>query len=131
MRRLLFLALLVPFQWVYAAQDLPSIDHPAPKDPKEIIYLQLRSLDHLRSMTKLTLEKIDELYAAIVKYQTVQDLYLKQTNDKELLHRMTKMASQLLQQIHHANLQHTIDPEFIKELKLLTKIYKKNELPIE
>ncbi len=135
MRQLLFLTLAmfapIQFQWVNAAQDLPSLETAGLKDPKMIINLQLRSLDQLRLMTKMTLEKINELYAGIGNYQMIQELYLQQPKDKEVLFKMTKMASNLLKDIKSANLQHAIDPDFMKELKLFEKIYKKNELPIE
>ncbi len=133
MRQLLIIALtvLTPIHWAYVAQDLPSIETAGLKDPKEIINLQLKSLDRLRLMTKLTLEKINEIYAAIVKYQMIQEVYLQRPKDKEVLFRMAKMASHLLKEINSANLQHAIDPDFIKELKLFDKIYKKNEIQIE
>lgn len=131
MRRALFLTLLFSTQWTSAAQDLPSMQAPGLKDPKEIINLQLKSLDHLRSMTKRTVANIDELSSAIVKYQMVQNLFLQNPKDKEILQRMTKMAFYLLRDIKKANLQHAIDPDFTKELKLFAKIYQKNELPIE
>ncbi|MBA3602863.1 MAG: hypothetical protein H0W50_04315 [Parachlamydiaceae bacterium] len=133
MRQLLYLALamLAPIQWANAAQDLPSLEIAGIKDPKKIINLQLKSLDRLRSMTKMTLEKINTLHAGIGNYQMIQDLYLQQPKDKEVLFKMTKMASNLLQEIKSAHLQHAIDPEFMKELKMFEKIYKKNELHIE
>lgn len=133
MRRLLFLAfaMITPFQSAKTAQDLPSIESAGLKDPKEIINLQLRSLDRLSSMTKKTLDNINELSTAIGKYQMIQEIYLQKPKDKEVLFRMAKMASNLLKKIKSSNLQHAIDPEFMKELKLFEKIYKKNELQIE
>lgn len=133
MRNILFLvlALLAPIQWISSAQDLPSIETAGLKNPKDIINLQLKSLDRLSAMTKLTLENINSLYSGILRYQKIQDLYLDQPKDREVLFKTAKMASNLIVQIKSANLQHAIDPEFMKELKMFDKIYKKNELKIE
>lgn len=110
-------------------QDLPKGEIPALKDPKEIINLQLKSLDHLTEMTKMSLAKMTQLRASIVKYQTIQQLYLQQTKDKELLYRMTKLANDLLQEIKNAHLVHAFDSEFLNELNMLSRIYRKNEVP--
>lgn len=110
-------------------QELPKSQPPALKDPKEIINLQLKSLDHLTEMTKMTLATMTQLRASLVKYQTIQQLYLQHTKDKELLYRMTKLANEMLLEIKGAHLTHAFDPEFISELSMLSKIYKKNELP--
>lgn len=110
-------------------QDLPKEEPPPLKDPKEIINLQLKSLDHLTEMTKLTLNKMAQIRANVVKYQMLQQLYLQQTKDKELLHRMSKVANDLLQEIKNAHLMHAFDVEFISELNMFSKIYKKNEIP--
>lgn len=128
MLRILFIILLLPLSCNLTAQD----DAPgalALKDPKEIISIQLKALDHLIDMTKLSLENMSKLRTDIVNYQTVQNLYLNHTTDKELLFRMTKMADRLLKQIKATNLTHAFDVEFLSELNLLSKIYRKNELP--
>lgn len=125
MRYFLFFAFMIPLVCAQAVQDLPTIESPRLKDPKEIIPLQLQSLDHLRTMTKNTLVQIEALQASITKYQAVQELYLQHPNDKELLQRMTKMAHNLILEIKKTNLGHAIDPDFLKELKLLDKIYQK------
>ena len=110
-------------------QDLPKNEPSALKDPKEIINLQIKSLDHLAEMTKMSLAKMAQLRAAILKYQTIQQLYLQQTKDKELLYRMTKLAHDLLHEIKNAHLTHAFDPEFMSELNMFSRIYRKNEVP--
>lgn len=133
MRRLLFLAFatITLFQAAYAAQDLPTIESAGLKDPKEIIDRQLSSLARLSAMTKKTLESLNELSTGISNYHKVQEIYLNNPKDKEVLFKMAKMAAILLKKIKSAHLQHAIDPEFLKELKLFEKIYQKNELQIE
>lgn len=128
-RFLFYFLLFLPIPWNLWATDPQSPGALALKDPKEIISIQLKSLDHLIDMTKLSLENMAKLRTAIANYQTIQNLYLNRTNDKALLYRMTKMADQLLKDIKTANLAHAFDVEFLSELNLLAKIYRKNELP--
>lgn len=130
MRHLFFcLTMLAPTLAIQAAQDLPTMEAPGLKDPKEIIGLQLKSIDHLMNLTKETYQTLEQLHKGIVNYQTVQNLYLDRPSDKELLYRMTKMANLLLKEIKRANLTHAFDPEFISELSMLANIYQKHELP--
>lgn len=110
-------------------QDLPKTEAPSLKDPKEIIDLQIASLDHLIRMNEKSLEMMKGLKAHIQKYKLVQEAFLLQPKDKQLLYRMSKLASSLLNEINAANLSHAFDEEFIKELVFLNKIYKKRELP--
>jgi hypothetical protein len=121
--------LLLPFPCNLKAQEAQSPGALTLKDPKEIIAIQLKTLDHLVDMTKLTLENMGQLRTSIANYQKIQELYLTRTSDKELLYRMTKMADQLLKEIKAANLSHAFDVEFLSELNLLAKFYRKNELP--
>jgi hypothetical protein len=129
LRTFFYLALLLTFPCNLKGQEIQPPGPLTLKDPKEIISIQLKSLDHLIDMTKLTLENMEQLRTAITNYQTIQNLYLNRTSDKELLYRMTKMADQLLKEIKAANLSHAFDVEFLSELNLLAKIYRKNELP--
>lgn len=110
-------------------QDLPKSEIHTLKDPKEIINLQIKSLDHLAEMTKMSLAKMAQLRASILNYQTIQELYLQQTKDKELLYRMTKLADHLLNEIKNAHLMHAFDAEFMSELNMFSRIYRKNEVP--
>lgn len=125
----LCLAFLLPISPLQAAQDLPIMEAPPLKDPKEIIDLQLHSLDHLIHLTDETLKSLGHLRVEIANYQRVQNLYLDCPSDKELLYRMTKMAHLLLKEIKIKNLTHAFDPEFISELITLAKIYQNHELP--
>lgn len=110
-------------------QELPKSEAPSLKDPKEIIDLQLNSLDHLIAMNKKSVEKMTQIRGMIANYQKIQLLYLENPRDKALLYRMSKLASQLLHEIKDSSLTHAFDSEFINELQLLDRIYKKNELP--
>ncbi|MGZ3634180.1 MAG: hypothetical protein ACXU9U_03485 [Parachlamydiaceae bacterium] len=127
--RILYLTLLLSCLSLQAAQDLPVIETPPLKDPKEIIDLQLKSLDHLIILTDETSKSLVNIRATIVNYQKVQNLYLDTPSDKELLYRMTKTAHLLLKEIKTKNLTHAFDPEFISELATLARIYQSHELP--
>lgn len=130
MHYFIFCLFLAAFPLAAAVQqDLPKNEATALKDPKEIINLQIKSLDHLTEMTKMSLAKMTQLRATIVKYQTIQELYLQQPKDKELLYRMTKLANDLLQEIKSAHLTHAFDSEFMSELHMFSRMYRKNEVP--
>lgn len=112
-----------------AAQSLPKQEVPPLIDPKEVIDLQLKSIDHLTSLTQDTLCSLQDLRKGITTYQTIQNHYLNNTKDKELLYQMTRMANSLLKEIKRTNLTHVFDVEFISELNMLSNLQHKHELP--
>lgn len=114
---------------VAVQQDLPKAEAPSLKDPKEIIHLQLKSLDLLIAMNQKTLHTLTELKTAIGRYQAIQEIFLQNPKDREVLYRMARIAAKLQKDIQEASLTHAFDPEFMSELALFTKIYKKKELP--
>lgn len=120
------LLFLLPLNLFGQGQAAPSA---AIKDPKEIINVQLNSLDHLIKMTALTLHKMEEFRQNIAEYQTVQNQYLENTQDRKLLFRMTKLAYTLQDEIKKAEMTHAFDTEFMSELNLLARIYKKKSKP--
>lgn len=99
------------------------------KDPKQIVPLQAQHLETLIEMTQATLNNLQILSKQLKDYQEVQERYLADTKDNEMLYRMVKSAQKLLENIKSANLVHSFDPDFISELNLLSQIAQKIGIP--
>lgn len=129
----LFLTLLVSINVCLYGQQSSQIqsifDPPRIKDPKEIIDLQISSLDHLIAMTERTLNQLSTLRQQVKEYKEIQEQYLRNTDNNELLYRMMKTAHQLLKNIKADNLTHSFEPEFMSELNTMSQIYNKIGLP--
>jgi len=130
-----YLAFIFCFLSVCAGAQETSINptqvNPAAtlKDPKEILDLQISTLDDLITMTDQTLKSLRNLQKQILIYKDLQEAYIQDPEDKDLLFRMSKSANDIFEKIKTDQLTQTFDPEFISELKMLTQIYKKIGLP--
>lgn len=99
------------------------------KDPKELIDSQIAMMDDLIAMTKQTLNGEYEIKTLIQDYQHIQDAYLKNMDDKELVIKMVRTAHQVLTKIQENHLLQQFDPDFISELTLFSKIATKKGIP--
>ena len=99
------------------------------KDPNALIKDQLIHLDRLISATEESLTGQKALRKKIADYESIQSAYLLRPSDNELLFRMIKSAHTILKSIQETDLEHTFDPEFIKELKVLSKVANKQGIP--
>lgn len=113
----------------YAYEAAEEQTRPRLKDPKEIIDLQLSSLDHLLERTQLTLAQITHLRQEVAHYQIVQERYLQDVEDRQLLSAMLHSAELLLNSIKSTHMDAIFDGEFISELSLLSQLNKKMGLP--
>lgn len=102
---------------------------PTVKDRGELGSMQVKSLDELIGAAKQTLVNLHELQEKTVTYLKLQERYLENTKDSELLYRMTKASDELLAKIQNDHLGHAFDKEFLDELAMLAKIYHKIGLP--
>lgn len=118
----LLLLLILSFQ-VHA--DLPNTI----KDPAALIGDEIARLDTLIQATEQSLEGQKKLRLLIVEYQKLQDLYLKNTKDNDLLLKVVKSAHRVLQSIKENNLMQTFDPDFIDELTILSQPASKRGIP--
>lgn len=101
----------------------------AVKDPNALIGNELIRLDTLIKATEQSLGGQKKLRDRIVEYQKTQDLYLAHPMDNDLLLQLVKSAHRTLESIKENHLIHTFDPDFIDELKVLSKASSKRTIP--
>jgi|GEM_PF-4732779 len=124
------LLLLCGFFLPILAFELPEDVPPATvKDPKEIIDIQVRSLELLQKRTALTLSQIEGLKNEIIEYKRVQELYLDNIENRRFLADMLCAAANLLQGIKNAHITDFFEPEFLSELTTLSQLQLKMALP--
>lgn len=99
------------------------------KDPSQLINNELRRLDTLIQATEQSLEGQKKLKELIIQYQNIQDQFLNDTQNNDLLFQLVKSAYRALQSINENHLIHTFDPEFISELTTLSQIATKRGIP--
>lgn len=105
-------------------------DIPSPiKDPAALIGNEIARLDTLIQATELSLEGQKKLRIQIVEYQKLQDIFLKNPKDNELLFKVIKSAYRTLQTIKENNLTQTFDADFIDELTVLSQPATKRGIP--
>src|SRR5262249_55764715 len=102
---------------------------PAALDPSPQAANELQALDRLIDATQKNLEKQRALRVAIADYLKLQDLYLKNDQDKELMFRMVKNAHRILESIKENHLVHLFNADFISELTLFSQIAVKKGIP--
>ena len=99
------------------------------KDPKELLDSQLAMVDDLIVMTQQTLKGEQEIRNLIAEYQQIQEVYIRNTDDKEQVVKMVRMAHRVLTKIQDNHLTQQFDPDFISELALFSKIATKKGIP--
>lgn len=114
---------------VFARENSMSPDLKTVKDPANLINHEISRLDNLIQATQQSLEGQKRLRDCIVEYQRIQNLYLQNTNDNELLFQMVKSAYRTLSSIKENHLTQTFDIEFISELTMLSQIATKRGIP--
>jgi hypothetical protein len=102
---------------------------PKVKDPAALIKNELAMLDNLIDVTKQNLENQKNLRQMIQQYMTIQEVYIKNPDDKEVLYRMVKVAHRTLDNIKQNHLTHLFDADFISELSLMSQIANKRSIP--
>lgn len=108
-----------------AAADAPySI-----KDPAALIGNEIARLDTLIKATEQSLEGQKQLRLQILEYQKIQEQYLKNPNDNDLLLKLVKSAYRTLQTIKNNHLMQTFDSDFIDELTVLSQPATKRVIP--
>jgi hypothetical protein len=90
------------------------------KDPAALLTNEVSRIDNLIFYTQKSLDQQKKLRDLIVEYKTIQEQYLKKTQDNDLLIAMVKSAHRTLRTIEEYHLTQTFDPEFIEELTVLS-----------
>lgn len=99
------------------------------KEPAALLGNEIARLDTLIQATQQSLEGQKKLRERIVEYQKIQDLYLKQPQDNDLLFKLVKSAYRTLESIKENHLTETFDPDFINELTVLSQAANKRGVP--
>jgi len=120
--------MLLTSQKISSDELIPGALPPSLKDPKEIIDLQLSSLEHLIATTERTLDQLTLLKKEIATYKKIQEIYLDNIEDKKILYNMLKSADSLLKIITKNQMAALFHAEFIAELNLLSQLFKKTGL---
>ena len=99
------------------------------KDPKALIGNEIARLDTLIQATEQSLEAQQKLRVQILEYQKLQDYYLQNPKDNELLLKLVKSAYRTLQTIKNNHLSQTFDSDFIDELTVFSQPATKRGIP--
>lgn len=99
------------------------------KDPAALIDNEIARLDSLILATRQSLEGQQKLREKIIEYKKIEEFYLKQPDDNEILFRLVKSAHRTLEAIKENHLLQTFDPEFIDELTVLSQAATKRGIP--
>ncbi|MEI8365049.1 MAG: hypothetical protein WCF65_01405 [Parachlamydiaceae bacterium] len=128
LRQLFLLPSLIWFAAMTAA-PAPTDAPAAVKDPATIVSHELLRLDTLIRATEQSLEGQKKLRSMIVDYQKLQEQFLKNQSDNELLLKVVKSAYKILQNIKENHLTQTFDTDFIEELTVLSQPAAKRGIP--
>lgn len=90
---------------------------------------ELESLNTLIDATKENLNNERALKKQVESYLVLQQLYLKNADDKELLFQMIKNAYRLQESIKTYHLEHAFSAEFMNELTIFAQIANKRAIP--
>ncbi len=108
----------------------PAVPMPlAIKDPAALLDTEIARLDTLIKATQQSLDGEKKVRDLIVEYKKIQDQYLKNTKDNDLLFSLVKSAHRTLKAIKDNHLTQTFDPEFIDELTVLSQAVNKRGIP--
>ena len=111
-----------------SAIDAPNIPSPI-KDPAFLIQTELARLDTLIKATEQSLEGQRRVREAIFDYQRVQEKFLKNPEDNDLLFKVIKSAYKTLKLIKDNHLAQAFDSDFIEELTVLSQPASKLGIP--
>lgn len=107
-----------------------SDDIPTPiKDPALLINNELARLDTLIQATEKSLDGQKQLRGYILEYQKLQEQFLKNPKDNDMLLKVVKSAYRTLQSIKENHLTQNFDSDFIDELTVLSQPAAKRGVP--
>lgn len=122
--KILFITITLLSCGVAFSTEMPQISSASTNIGKE-----LESLNILISATKQTLENATALKKQVEDYQKLQQLYLQDADNKELLFHMVRTAFRLNEKIKSTHLEHAFSPEFLSELHVFAQVANKRTLP--
>lgn len=90
---------------------------------------EIKTLDNLIEISQKNLENQRALKSMIVDYKKIQEQFLRNDQDKELMFRMVRQAHRVLETIKENHLTHLFRKEFLSELTLFSQIAVKKGIP--
>jgi hypothetical protein len=94
--------------------------------------LQKTALDELQVLinsTEALVQKQKALLQLLQEYLNLHDAYLKDTENRELLLKTAKIASQALETIKKERLSYLFEPSFLSEMTLFAKLAGRPSIP--
>lgn len=114
---------------------LPSLQGAGPTDLPQIsdvssnVSGELQTLDQIIAMTKENLAAQEVIRQKVHYYYRLQQAYLSDPDDRELLFRMVKTSYKLLELINKNHLRHAFTDEFLGELDVFAQVAVKRGIP--
>lgn len=90
---------------------------------------EFKNLDLLIAITEKSLATQKELKDTLIRYNELQEEYLKDPNQTELLVRLVKVAGKAQRLIEHNQFAPYFSQDFLKELDLLAQASNKQGIP--
>ncbi len=115
---------LILLFFAFAAMPLFGVEQNNSSNSNEAIMLK-----SLIEATQRSLEQQKALLEQVKKYQEMQQSYLQQPEDKDLLLQVAKSAQRLLENIQANHLTQAFEPDFLSELTLFSQVAAKRGAP--
>lgn len=116
--------LILAFQLLGAGLEMPP-----PSGDAKLLVNELAMLDSLIEVTESNVKKQKALREEVILYQKELEVYLKNSSNKDIVLKMARRASRLLEQIKCLHLIEAFEPDFISELTLFAQIAQKRSIP--
>lgn len=116
MKKLLLALFLTISSFAFAAQ-------------KNLFQRDIAMMDDLIETTTLQLDRQKIIREKLIAYRNLQERYLSENENSDLLYQMSQTANQLLTMIKENYLTHMFTTEFISEITVVAKPAAKNNLP--
>ncbi|MBS4168037.1 hypothetical protein [Parachlamydia sp. AcF125] len=127
----ILLVALVALNPILMADELRPITADTPRfDPSnESKTDPLSQLDRVIEASGELLQKQKQLKELLAEYIHMQNAYLHNQQDREMLFRLVKIAYKAQNLIQETHLSYAFPPEFLKELSLFSQVGAKRGLP--
>ncbi|CCB85381.1 putative uncharacterized protein [Parachlamydia acanthamoebae UV-7] len=127
---LLLVTLVALTQTLFADELRPiTADTPRFNQSIESEANPLAQLDHVIKASEELSQQQKQLKELLTEYVRMQNEYIHNQQDREMLFRLVKVAYKAQTLIEETHLSHAFPPEFLKELSLFSQVGAKRGLP--
>jgi uncharacterized protein (UPF0371 family) len=120
MKKMIYLLWLLPL-FLHGIDVVPNIKE---TEPSLVLINEMKRLDNLIYITEKNLENQKQLREMFNDYQNKLLAYLDDTQNKDLMLQMVRMAHLLLETIKEDHLTQVFDAEFISQLNFFSQFSK-------